>query len=61
MIRTVVQERKTSSAETEISREGIMQTFEKIRASAKENGLQNMSLDEINKEISLTRYGEDGK
>lgn len=63
--RAVVRERKIpfeiSSPETEVSREGAMQAFETLRSSAKENGLQNMSLDEINEEIRLARYGEDGK
>ena len=53
--RAVVRERRIpfeiSSPEPEISREKAMEAFMSLRAAAKENGLQDMSLDEINEEI----------
>ena len=57
--RAVVRQRKIpfeiSSPETEITREGAMQSFMALRAQARENGVDGMSLDEINKEIELAR------
>lgn len=57
--RAVVRQRKIpfeiSSPETNITREGAMQAFMALRAQAKENGIADMSLDEINKEIALVR------
>ena len=38
-----------------------MQAFLALREQAKENGLQDMTLDEINEEIRLARYGDDNK
>lgn len=35
------------------------EAFYALRAHAKANGLQDMSLDEINEEIRKARYGED--
>ena len=35
-----------------------MEAFSALRAQAKENGVQDMSLDEINEEIRRARYGE---
>ena len=35
-----------------------MEAFSALRAQAKENGIQDMSLDEINEEIRKARYGE---
>ena len=35
-----------------------MQTFLAMRAEAKKNGIQDMSLDEINAEIAKARYGD---
>ena len=60
--RAVVRERKTpfeiSSPKQEITRENAMKTFMSLRAQAKENVIQDMSLDEINEEIWLARYGD---
>ena len=57
--RAVVRQRripfKISSPETDITREGAMQTFNALRAQARKNGVADMSLDDINKEINLTR------
>lgn len=57
--RAVVRQRRIpfeiSSPETEITREGAMQTFMALRAQAQENGVADMSPDEINKEIALAR------
>ncbi len=62
--RAVVRERKIpfeiSSPEPEITREKAMQAFLTIREQAKQNGLQDMTLDEINEEIRLARCSEDG-
>ncbi len=63
--RAVVRERKIpfeiTSPEPEITREKAMQVFLALREQAKENGLQDMTLDEINEEIRLARHGEDNK
>lgn len=60
--RAVVRERRIpfeiSSPETDITREGAMQSFNALRAQAKENGIADMSLDDINKEIQLARTKE---
>ncbi len=57
--RAVVRQRRIpfeiSSPESEITREGAMQAFTALWAQAKNNGVANMSLDDINKEISLAR------
>ncbi len=57
--RAVVRERKIpfeiSSPEPEITREKAMQAFLTIREQAKQHGLQDMTLDEINEEIRLAR------
>lgn len=57
--RAVVRQRRIpfeiSSPETDITREGAMQAFNALRAQARENGVADMSLDDINKEINLTR------
>lgn len=57
--RAVVRQRKIpfeiSSPETEITREGAMQAFKTLRTQAKDNGVADMNLDEINKEIELAR------
>ena len=44
-----------SAPETSITRDGAMQAFTALRAQAKNNGVADLSLDEINKEIALTR------
>ena len=63
--RAVVRERKIpfeiSSPEPDITRENAMRAFMSLRKSAKENGLQDMSLDEINEEIRLARYEKEHK
>ncbi len=57
--RAVVRQRKIpfeiASPESDITREGAMQAFMTLRAQAKDNGIADMSLDEINKEINLAR------
>lgn len=59
--RAVVRERKIpfeiASPEREVTREKAMQAFMSLRAEARKNGLQDMTLDEINEEIRLARYG----
>ena len=44
-----------SSPETDITREGALQAFMALRAQAKDNGVADMSLDDINEEIHLAR------
>lgn len=59
--RAVVRERKIPfeiSAEQTVTREGARRAFYALRESAKKNGLQDMTLDEINEEIRQARYGE---
>ena len=60
--RAVVHQRKIpfeiTAPDTEITREGAMQAFMSLRKSAEINGLQDMSLDEINAEIRAVRNGE---
>ncbi|HBN56723.1 MAG TPA: type II toxin-antitoxin system antitoxin, RelB/DinJ family [Lachnospiraceae bacterium] len=57
--RAVVRQRRIpfeiSSPEKDITREGAMQAFKALRAQARENGVADMNLDEINKEIGLAR------
>ncbi|MCD7823140.1 MAG: type II toxin-antitoxin system RelB/DinJ family antitoxin [Oscillospiraceae bacterium] len=56
--RAVVRERKIPfeiQASDEITRQSGVQAFAALRAQAKENGVQDMSLDEINEEIGLAR------
>ena len=57
--RAVVRQRKIpfeiASSEPEITRENAMQAFAALRAQAKANGVSDMSLDEINNEIRLSR------
>ena len=61
--RAVVREKKipfeiqASSAFT--NREQGRNAFMALRWEAKQNGIQDMSLDEINSEIRKSRYGED--
>ncbi len=60
--RAVVREKKIPFS-IEASEEGVraagMQAFWSLREQAAENGVQGMSLDEINEEIRKTRQGED--
>lgn len=57
--RAVVRQRRIpfeiSSPESEITREGALQAFTALRAQAINNGVADMSLDDINKEIGLAR------
>ena len=57
--RAVVRERKIpfeiSAPEPAVTREGAMQAFTALRAQAKANGVADLSLEEINEEISLAR------
>ncbi|MBR1561045.1 MAG: type II toxin-antitoxin system RelB/DinJ family antitoxin [Clostridia bacterium] len=57
--RAVVRERRIpfeiASPEREVTREGAMRAFHALRAQARENGVSDMSLDEINEEIRLAR------
>lgn len=61
--RAVVRQRKIpfeiSSPEKDVTREGAMQAFNALRSQAKDNGIADMSLDEINKEINLARMEAD--
>lgn len=61
--RAVVRERKIpfeiSSPKQEATRENAINAFMKLRAQAKQNGVSDMSLDEINEEIRKARYGEE--
>ena len=63
--RAVVRERKIpfeiTSPQSNITREKAMQAFMSLRQQAKENNVQDMTLDEINEEIRLARYGEANK
>lgn len=62
--RAVVRERRIpfeiSEGRPEISREGAIAAFNAIRAKAIQDGLADMSLDEINDEVAETRcrYGK---
>lgn len=42
----------------EVTRDGALKAFMALRKSAEHNGLQDMSLDEINAEIELSRNEE---
>lgn len=57
--RAVVRQRRIpfeiSSPEADITREGAMQAFHALRAQARDNGVADMSLNDINKEINLAR------
>lgn len=58
--RAVVRERKIPfeiQASDEVSRASGMQAFLALRTEAKENGVQDLTLEEINEEIRKTRYG----
>lgn len=60
--RAVVYQRRIpfdiSAPDNEITREGAMQAFMALRKSAEVNGLQDMSLNEINAEINAARSGD---
>ena len=55
----VVRERRIpfeiTSSDEEITRERGLEAFYQLREEARKNGLQGMSLDEINEEIRLAR------
>ncbi len=57
--RAVVRQRRIpfeiASSESDVTREETMQAFLALREQAKKNGVADMSLDDINKEISLAR------
>ena len=57
--RAVVRQRRIPfdivSAEMNVSREGAMRAFMALREQAVENGVADMSLDEINEEINACR------
>jgi len=57
--KAVVRQRKIpfeiSSPMDDITRDGAMRAFKALRIQAEENGVSDMSLEDINKEISLTR------
>lgn len=58
--RAVVRERKIPfeiQASTEITRASGMQVFMALREEARKNGVQDLSLEEINEEIRQARYG----
>ena len=61
--RAVVRQRRIpfeiSSPKSDITREGAMQAFMALRTQAKDNGVADMNLDDINKEINLTRIEAD--
>ena len=59
--RAVVRERRipfSIQASDKISLNNGMNAFMALRAEAKKNGLQDMTLEEINEEIKKTRYGD---
>ncbi|MCM1190276.1 MAG: type II toxin-antitoxin system RelB/DinJ family antitoxin [bacterium] len=58
--RAVVRERKIPfeiQASEEITRASGMQAFLSLRAEAKKNDVQDLTLEEINEEIRRARYG----
>lgn len=61
--RAVVRQRRIpfeiSSPETDITRDGAMQAFMALRAQARDNGVADMGLEEINREIHLARMEAD--
>ncbi len=59
--RTVVKERKIPfeiQASEEITRASGKKAFYELRAEAKRNGIQDLTLDEINEEIQQARNGD---
>ena len=62
--RAVVREKRITfeiQASGDITRQSGMQAFMALRAQAKENGVQDLTLDEINEEIRKARYEEDNE
>ena len=64
-IQKVVKEQKipfdVDSDKTEITREKALQAFYDLRKQAQKNGLQDMTLDEINEEIRLARLERENR
>ncbi|MCR5150106.1 MAG: type II toxin-antitoxin system RelB/DinJ family antitoxin [Clostridiales bacterium] len=62
--RAVVRQRRIpfeiSSPETQITRNGAMQAFQALRAQAKNNGVSDMTIEEINAEIDKARMETGG-
>ena len=60
--RAVVRQRRIpfeiAAAEPAVTRDSAKHAFYALRAQAKENGLQDLTLDEINEEIRQARDGE---
>ena len=60
--RAVVRERRIPfeifAPQKKLTRSDGMQAFADLRAEAKKNGIQDLTLDEINEEIRQTRSGE---
>ena len=60
--RAVVRERRIPfeiiAPQKKLTRFDGMQAFWNLRSEAKQNGIQDLSLDEINEEIRQARYGE---
>lgn len=62
--RAVVRERKIPfeiQASSDVTRADGMQAFQTLRAEAKQNNIQDLSLEEINEEIRQERYGEEAE
>ena len=61
--RAVVRQRRIpfdiAAQEPEITREGAMQAFMDLRAQARKNFPEGMSIEEIDEEIRKARYAED--
>ena len=57
--RAVVRQRRIpfeiSSPDTQITRDGAIKAFQALRAQAQNNGVSDMTLNEINKEINNAR------
>ena len=62
--RAVVRERRIpfeiASPRQEVTRESALRAFQALRAQARENGLSDMTLEEINEEIRQARQDMDG-
>ena len=63
--RAVVRERRIpfeiASPKPEVTRESGLQAFLALREEAKQSGVQDMNLDDINEEIRLARQEREGK
>ena len=60
--RAVVRERRIPfeifAPQKELTRSDGMRAFRDLRSEAKKNGIQDLTLDEINEEIRRARFGE---